>query len=293
VEEEKVKVEEEKAKVEEEKANVEKISKEQQRLVECPVCLTMPREDKAVPCCPQGHFVCTPCKDQLTRQGKLDCPTCRMPMGQGQSLLALTVAKNALHECRLQGCNVLVPFDQIKEHEKKCDWRLVICPGSGHTCTAMIPFCTVLTHVKNCQDNSTGAVLHNAAGIELHSYLMLNKADAYDRRSLYRKTKIDQTVQGSVFFIRFGRKGDVYVLDVVMKGSKEDCKEFMVEASILDSVSGKSMFKSIFQPRPLTNHNEAAFCLSVPEGAVSDAWKYDMLKERYQIDYLVKVVKLD
>ena len=214
-------------------------------------------------------------------------------MGQGQSLLALTVVKNALHECRLQGCNVSVPFDQIKEHEKKCDWRLVICPGSGHTCTAMIPFCTVLTHVKNCQDNSTGAALHNAAGIELHSYLMLNKADAYDRRSLYRKTKIDQTVQGSVFFIRFGRKGDVYVLDVVMKGSKEDCKEFMVEASILDSVSGKSMFKSIFQPRPLTNHNEAAFCLSVPEGAVSDAWKYDMLKERYQIDYLVKVVKLD
>ena len=67
VEQEKVKVEEEKLKVEEEKARVEKMSKEQQRLVECPVCLTMPREDKAVPCCPQGHFVCTPCKDQLIR----------------------------------------------------------------------------------------------------------------------------------------------------------------------------------------------------------------------------------
>ena len=67
------------------------------------------------------------------RQGKLECPTCRVPMGEGQSLLALTVVKNALHECRLQGCNVSVPFDQIKDHEEKCDWRLVICPGSGQT----------------------------------------------------------------------------------------------------------------------------------------------------------------
>ena len=67
VEEERVRVEEEKVRLEEEKVRVEKMSKEQQKLVECPVCLTLPREDRAVPCCPQGHFVCSPCMDQLTR----------------------------------------------------------------------------------------------------------------------------------------------------------------------------------------------------------------------------------
>ena len=227
------------------------------------------------------------------REGKLDCPTCRMPMGQGQSLLALTVVKNALHECSLQGCNMLVPFDQIKDHEEKCDWRLVICPGSGHTCTAMTPFCTVLTHVQNCPDCVWPPKKDKVLGVENGSFLTMDKAQASDMKSLNWKTDTLLLVQGSVFFVRCSRKGDMFVIDVVMMGSKEDCKEFMVEASILDSVSGKSMFKSIFQPRPLTNHNEAAFCLSVPEGAVSDAWKYDMLKERYQIDYLVKVVKLD
>ena len=67
VEKEKVKVEEEKVKVEGERAKVEKMSEEQEKLVECPVCLTMPREDKAVPCCPQGHFVCTTYRDQSVR----------------------------------------------------------------------------------------------------------------------------------------------------------------------------------------------------------------------------------
>ena len=43
----------------------------------------------------------------------------------------------------------------------------------------------------------------------------------------------------------------------------------------------------------MANQNEAVYCLSVPEKAVSQVWKYDVLKETYQIDYLVKVVKVD
>ena len=38
------------------------------------------------------------------------------------------------------------------------------------------------------------------------------------------------------------------MIDVVLKGSEEDCKEFRVEASILDAAS-EPMFKAIFQPR--------------------------------------------
>ena len=36
-------------------------------MVKCPVCLMLPRENKPVPCCPRGHFVCSTCKDRLTR----------------------------------------------------------------------------------------------------------------------------------------------------------------------------------------------------------------------------------
>ena len=89
------------------------------------------------------------------RKGKLDCPTCRVAMGQGQSLLALTVVKNARHECRLQGCNMSLPFGEIKEHEENCNWRLIICPSDGNSCTAMVPFCSdcVLSPDERLLDN--------------------------------------------------------------------------------------------------------------------------------------------
>ena len=67
MEEGRVRLEEERVRVEEERVKVEKVSKEQQKLVECPVCLALPREDRAVPCCPQGHFVCSPCMGRLIR----------------------------------------------------------------------------------------------------------------------------------------------------------------------------------------------------------------------------------
>ena len=67
---ERAKVEQEKVKVDEERVKMEKLSKELQSQVECPVCLTLPREDRAVPCCPQGHIVCSSCRDQSIRQAK-------------------------------------------------------------------------------------------------------------------------------------------------------------------------------------------------------------------------------
>ena len=78
---------------------------------------------------------------------------------------------------------------------------------------------------------------------------MLDKARAFDGKSVSWKTDILQLEPGGVFFVRRGRKGDVFMIEVVMMGSKEGCKKFTVEASILDTVSGKSMFKSTFQPR--------------------------------------------
>ena len=76
-------------------------------------------------------------------------------------------------------------------------------------------------------------------------------------------TKILQ-FEGSFFFVRSEKKDGNYTVDVVMKGSQEDCEHFMVEASLLNVESGKSVFKASFQPRPLTNQNEFIYSLSVP-----------------------------
>ena len=70
-------------------------------------------------------------------------------MGQGQSLLALTVIKNVQHECSAM-CSVKLNFGQIKEHEETCDWRLIPCPGMGLFCKANTPLVNVLNHAEVC-----------------------------------------------------------------------------------------------------------------------------------------------
>ena len=66
--EEKNKVEEKKIKVEDEKI---KFEAKMRKLVECPVCLTLPREGP-VPCCANGHLVCNPCLGKLRAENKLE-----------------------------------------------------------------------------------------------------------------------------------------------------------------------------------------------------------------------------
>ena len=80
-------------------SKLRRIAEEQEKIVECSICKTLPRDDGPVPCCPCGHFVCSPCLKQWqeSQANSNTCPTCRCPMGTGKSLLAVTVIKHALH----------------------------------------------------------------------------------------------------------------------------------------------------------------------------------------------------
>ena len=211
----------------------------------------------------------------------MDCPTCRVPMGQGRSLLALTVIKNVKHECGHQGCNVKLELDQIKEHEETCVWKLILCPGNGsRRCTAVIPLCNVLNHAQGCPGCEWFGKLADEEGIVLETYI---KDENMGRQNRYRyKTAVFESGEGRLFFVNSTMKEGIYKVDVVMKGSLEDCEDFMVEASILNLEKGKPVFKSSFQPRPLTDQNEAIYCLSAPEKGLSG-----------DIVCSVKIVKLD
>ena len=92
--------------------------------VECQVCLALPRQGP-VPMCPNGHFICSPCKARNGQEGKTNCPTCRQPLGEIRSLLARILIENVLHECDLEGCGQKVAHNDYKRHQDRCDYRLV------------------------------------------------------------------------------------------------------------------------------------------------------------------------
>merc|ERR1719341_1688095 len=65
-------------------------------LVECPVCMTTPKEGP-MPCCPAGHLTCAPCLQALKKKKKT-CPSCRGPLGKGKSLLSSAIIKTIEEE---------------------------------------------------------------------------------------------------------------------------------------------------------------------------------------------------
>ena len=87
--------------------------------IECPVCLEIPRSGP-VPVCPNGHFVCKKCKAG-------SCPTCRVAMGEGKSLLAVTILESIEHSCKFEDCDEKFPLAHIEKHEEVCLCRLVNC----------------------------------------------------------------------------------------------------------------------------------------------------------------------
>ena len=124
-----------------EKCAMEKTTKlvaELKSAVECPVCLVVPREGP-VPCCPSGHITCSPCLERLRGEGRGGCPTCRVPMGEGKSLLAKVVIEHMEHQCSLQGCEEMVAFEGYREHQATCEHRLVVCPGASQCCKPWCP----------------------------------------------------------------------------------------------------------------------------------------------------------
>jgi len=258
---------------------------EQRRMVECPVCLMLPREGPTVPCCPQGHFICPQCLDQRKAQGNQDCPTCRGPMGEGKSLLAFTVVKQAKHECSLEGCSTVIPFDEIKQHEEKCNWRLVICPGSDRSCNVMVPFQKVEEHAKHCTGFIATPVEDEGKGVPCKR-IMLKMLE--NQESVKWKTQVVK-YENEVFFGRLKREDNAFTLDVVMKANEEDCESYLVEASMVDMKTGKLMFKSIFPPRPLVKENNPSFCLVVPQKAMEKVWKLIETMEDYSFIHHIKI----
>ena len=232
-----------------------------------------------------GHFLCfggifTP---------DLDCPTCQEPFGEGKSLLALAVAEEVQHECCHQGCTKRSPLDQIAQHEKECKWRLITCPGSGADCTAMMAFCKVEDHAKECEE-CNWPPLESLNGVQTLVFTVNRDNFGHDfgwGTDLIRH-------EGKLFFCRVFKMNGNFTVDVVMKGSLKECKEFRVKAAILyansDEDEIEQAVKASFQPRPLKEDNKPGFCLMVPFNLVSEVGKWTREVDNF-VYFEIKVVK--
>lgn len=102
-------------------------------LLQCPVCLGPPRPgESGVGLCPNGHFVCYSCTVQVIASPH-GCPSCReKPMTLYNmhhfvtTIIRLFTAR-IHYQCKYDGCDVIVPGDQLLDHERNCQYIPVPC----------------------------------------------------------------------------------------------------------------------------------------------------------------------
>merc|ERR1719352_88393 len=92
-------------------------------LLECPVCLRVPRGSPIYQCA-RGHVVCSDCRPNVST-----CPQCRDPLGNIRSLVSEKMLEKLPAVCKFadNGCQVEMLRSQLGEHEQSCAFRLVNC----------------------------------------------------------------------------------------------------------------------------------------------------------------------
>ena len=248
-----------------------KTIEEMRERVECQVCLLLPK-DGPVPMCPNDHFICSICKGKRRQEEKFDCPTCKEPLGAIKSLLAKTVIENVKHECDLEGCKKMIDYSEFKTHQEECDFRLVRCPG--YACEEMVAFNLIIDHARGCNDN----------------YLVLAE-DSVDRKCLLDwnisekgflskdittwQTSIIETVKSETIFFRMRKSQNIFEMEVVMKGSKDDCLKYDAEIPIHDIKTGDVVLQMCHSPRPISTLDWGPVRLLVSQETLASWWKLD------------------
>ena len=89
-------------------------------MVECPVCLKVPRQGGPLPVCSNGYFLCLSCRVKIG-QDTLEpkCPSCKVDLGNNTSLLASRLIEKVKHECKEEGCEEMIPFLNLNQFYQK------------------------------------------------------------------------------------------------------------------------------------------------------------------------------
>ncbi|XP_067012391.1 probable E3 ubiquitin-protein ligase sinah [Anabrus simplex] len=122
-------------------------SQELLKLMECCVCY----KPMAPPIlqCTNGHSICSECKAKVKK-----CPICNASSLGIRNLLAESLASKLPYPCNNAdvGCNVMVMGSELKEHGRKCPYRMYCCPVYCD-CEWKGRISEILSHVKDEHDD--------------------------------------------------------------------------------------------------------------------------------------------
>eukprot|EP00092_Neocalanus_flemingeri_P021551 GFUD01023373.1.p1 GENE.GFUD01023373.1~~GFUD01023373.1.p1 ORF type:complete len:484 (-),score=134.16 GFUD01023373.1:223-1674(-) len=240
-----------KLKIEEGKAEIDEVKDKQKHFfgqlkeqVECPVCMEIPRGGP-VYVCPNGHFVCKKCKTG-------SCPTCRVGMGTGKSLLAVTVVENIEHSCKFVDCKEFFALDKVDDHEKICQHRTVSCPYDK--CSEKLPLSKLLDHLNENVCSFKLKVIENYSKSGSANFKVPDGSESLGITWKQRAFSYQETS-----FVIFPMKFDnFYYFTMVMLESEKECSKYNIEMEVhaYDPISPDSGVRFKFFGKPCSIDEE-------------------------------------
>jgi len=189
--------------------------------IECPVCLEIPRAGP-VPVCPNGHLVCQECNRGTT------CPTCRVRMGTGKSILATTIIENIEHKCKFVDCDDYFPVDKVEEHIKVCPHRIVSCPYGN--CAAKVGLSKLMDHLnkEDCSAQSFPFSLEMYHDVPHFPGMWNIKEELQCAANAVWKLNTFSFNDAS-FCIFLEKKDGMYFVCCLMFSSENECSKYKIE----------------------------------------------------------------
>jgi len=210
------------------------VGEDMKKVLECPVCLIVPRKGPIYQC-KHGHCFCATCQPSLK-----NCPMCRIALGNNpaRNLVSEELLSKMAHSCKLsdQGCSYKDAIKPLEAHEEDCEFRLVHCPDQR--CQALISMRKVLEHIQKEHHDcvkwtATGAAANIPFSPVVHS------TDLYKYATW---VPIHCNFDGQSFFIEMSRDdGGQWLFWVYMLGTPKKCKEYKFSLKLaFEDKMGKS-----------------------------------------------------
>ena len=263
----------------EEAARLKSLVGDMRSMVECPVCLHLPRRGP-IPACPNGHIICLACKKKITERAReagteAICPTCNGPLGNHTSLLAAKLLEGVAHECKFTGCDQEMTLEDLEQHENICQYQLVSCPFDKD-------------HKLSLFDLRNHSTTMGCEGVEREADLAVKEFELSELQIFSRGVTKDEKVgtphvygtdillkrkTGQVFYFKSEIvAGNMHRFEIVTEGTEEECKKTKVHIDIRDSAD-QPILTLTTHPRPLSMDHWGDFCLWIPETSLAKIWK--------------------
>ena len=231
----------------EETARLKTLVGDMRSMVECPVCLHLPRRGP-IPACPNGHIICLACKEKIEERAKKAgteaiCPTCNGTLGNHTSLLAARLLEGVGHECKFTGCGEEMTLEDLEKHEKICQHQLVSCPLDQAHILSILDLRNHTT-MMNCRVKVQELELNE------HRLFPARMKKAHEDVNISNATiTLEMKKSKQRFYLKSERVlGGMIRFEVVTEGTKEECKKNKVHIDLRDSTNSP-VFTFITHPR--------------------------------------------